>query len=190
MASSIDSTRAASMSTGATGDPIVEAAGKRTTLDFDVVFAADGAGSEVRRSLAEAGAIEAREELLDHGYKELTIPGGATALPSSSRDALHIWPRGGFMLIALPNTDGSFTATLFLPHAGESFAAVGEDAVDDVLPTRVRRRGAADADARRDYASHPTGVLGTVTCRPWQSRQRPCSSATPRTRSSRSTAKA
>jgi kynurenine 3-monooxygenase len=151
-----------------TGNPIVEAAGERTTLDFDVVFAADGAGSEVRRSLAEAGAIEAREELLDHGYKELTIPPGPDGAFALEPSALHIWPRGGFMLIALPNPDKSFTATLFLPHGGEnSFAAIGEDAIDDFF-----RREFADAVPlmpmlHRDYASHATGVLGTVTCRPW-----------------------
>ena len=152
----------------ASGDPIVEAAGKRTTLDFDVVFAADGAGSEVRRSLAEAGAIEAREELLDHGYKELTVPAGRDGAFVLDPGALHIWPRGGFMLIALPNPDRSFTATLFLPHAGESsFAAITEDAVDDFF-----RREFGDVlplmpTLKRDYANHPTGVLGTVTCRPW-----------------------
>jgi len=151
-----------------TGNPIVEAAGERTTLDFDVVFAADGAGSEVRRSLAEAGAIEAREDLLDHGYKELTIPPGPDGAFALEPSALHIWPRGGFMLIALPNPDKSFTATLFLPHGGEnSFAAIGEDAIDDFF-----RREFADAVPlmpmlHRDYASHATGVLGTVTCRPW-----------------------
>jgi kynurenine 3-monooxygenase len=154
----------------ATGDPIVEAAGKRTTLDFDVVFAADGAGSEVRRSLAEAGAIEAREELLDHGYKELTIPAGRDGAFVLEPSALHIWPRGGFMLIALPNPDKSFTATLFLPRSGESsFATVADDAVDDFF-----RREFADAvplmpALHRDYASHPMGVLGTVECRPWSS---------------------
>jgi len=152
----------------ASGDPIVDAAGKRTTLDFDVVFAADGAGSEVRRSLAEAGAIEAREELLDHGYKELTVPAGRDGAFVLDPGALHIWPRGGFMLIALPNPDRSFTATLFLPHAGESsFAAITEDAVDDFF-----RREFGDVlplmpTLKRDYANHPTGVLGTVTCRPW-----------------------
>ena len=153
----------------ATGDPIVETAGKRTTVEFDVVFAADGAGSEVRRSLAEARAIEAREELLDHGYKELTIPAGRDGAFVLEPGALHIWPRGGFMLIALPNPDKSFTATLFLPHHGESsFARIAADAVDDFF-----RREFADVvplmpSLRRDYSSHPTGVLGTVTCRPWR----------------------
>ena len=127
----------------------------------------------VRRALADTGAIDATEELLDHGYKELTIA------PESSGDfplepgALHIWPRGGFMLIALPNPDHSFTATLFLPHHGErSFASVGAAAVQGFF-----RREFADALAlmpalQREYASHPVGHLGTVYCKPWSYRDR------------------
>jgi kynurenine 3-monooxygenase len=154
----------------ATGQPIVEAAGERTTLDFDVVFAADGAGSEVRRSLAEAGAIAAREELLDHGYKELTIPAARDGTFVLEPNALHIWPRGGFMLIALPNPDHSFTATLFLPHTGEnSFATVGKDDVDGFFSREFGDAGRLMPALLRDYADHPTGVLGTVTCRPWSS---------------------
>jgi kynurenine 3-monooxygenase len=81
---------------------------------------------------------------------------------------LHIWPRGGFMLIGLPNPDRTFTATLFLPHRGEpSFASVG------VGETRTFfEREFADAvplipALERDYAEHPVGLLGTVHCRPW-----------------------
>jgi kynurenine 3-monooxygenase len=152
----------------ATGDAIVEAAGVRTTLDADVVFAADGAGSEVRRALASAGAIEADEELLDHGYKELTIPADRDGEFALEPGALHIWPRGGFMLIALPNPDRSFTATLFLPHEGEnSFAAVGESAVDAFFRREFGDAAPLMPALHRDYVSHPTGVLGTVTCRPW-----------------------
>jgi kynurenine 3-monooxygenase len=154
----------------ATGRPIVEAGGERTTLDFDVVFAADGAGSEVRRALAEAGAIEARAELLDHGYKELTIPSARDGKFALEPNALHIWPRGGFMLIALPNPDKSFTATLFLPQRGESsFAAVGEEAVGAFFAREFADAAPLMPSLQRDYASHPTGVLGTVTCRPWSS---------------------
>jgi kynurenine 3-monooxygenase len=108
-----------------TAMPIVESPGGRYTLAADVVFATDGAGSAVRRAIAASGHMQAREDLLDHGYVELTVPpapGGRFALRP---DALHIWPRGGFMLIALPNGDKTFTATLFLPLEGEnSFAAL------------------------------------------------------------------
>ena len=132
------------------------------------MFAADGAGSEVRRALVSAGAIEATEDLLDHGYKELTIPPAADGGFALDPNALHIWPRGQFMLIALPNPDRSFTATLFLPNTGPaSFAALDAESVGDFF-----RREFADAVPMmpalvRDFAEHPTGLLGTVTCAPW-----------------------
>jgi kynurenine 3-monooxygenase len=158
---------------GDTGAPIIESARGREPLDVDIVFACDGAGSEVRRALADAKAIDAAEELLDHGYKELTIAPGASGEFELEPGALHIWPRGGFMLIALPNPDRSFTATLFLPHRGEpSFASVGAAAVQDFF-----RREFADALAlmpalQREYVSHPIGHLGTVYCKPWSHRNR------------------
>lgn len=105
--------------------PIVASPAGRYTLHAEVVFATDGAGSAVRRAIAAAGYLDAREELLDHGYVELTVPPRADGGFALRPDALHIWPRGGFMLIALPNLDRSFTATLFLPLEGEnSFAAL------------------------------------------------------------------
>ena len=151
----------------ADGTPIVETQGVRARLEADIVFGADGAGSETRRSLTALGAIDAKEELLDHGYKELTLAArdGDFALEPN---ALHIWPRGGFMLIALPNPDRTFTATLFLPQRGDSsFATI---AANQAAP--FFRREFADAvplmpTLVEDYASHPTGLLGTVQCKPW-----------------------
>jgi len=151
------------------GTPLIESTnGERRRLDADIVLAADGAGSEVRRSLVAAGAIEAREELLDHGYKELTIAAARDGSFALDPNALHIWPRGGFMLIGLPNPDHTFTATLFLPNAGEpSFASIGANAVAPFF-----RREFADAvplipSLDRDYADHAVGLLGTVHCKPW-----------------------
>jgi kynurenine 3-monooxygenase len=150
------------------GTPLIESrGGARHRLEADVVLAADGAGSEVRRSLVASGAIVATEELLDHGYKELTLatPDGEFALEPN---ALHIWPRGGFMLIALPNPDRTFTATLFLPHRGEpSFASIGSAQARpffarefaDALPLMQAFDG--------EYTENPVGHLGTVHCRPW-----------------------
>jgi kynurenine 3-monooxygenase len=131
-------------------------------------IATDGAGSVVRASLAAAHAIEVREESLGHDYKELTIPAqdGRHALDPA---ALHIWPRGGFMLIALPNIGGSFTATLFLPRTGAaSFGALA-------TPAHIRefcRREFADAvvlmpDLVEEFIHHPLGQLGTVHSAPW-----------------------
>jgi len=131
-------------------------------------IATDGAGSAVRVSLAAQGRLQVREEWLDHDYKELSIaPQAARALEPQ---ALHIWPRGGFMLIALPNTDGSFTATLFLSrHGAQSFATLGSAAsvtaffaaeFPDVLPLIP--------DLTAQFAAHPQGQLGTVHTHPWQ----------------------
>jgi kynurenine 3-monooxygenase len=158
----------------ASGLPVIESgpptAAGRAVLDADIVFAADGAGSEVRRALAEARAIEATEVLLDHGYKELTIPARVDGEFELEPGALHIWPRGGFMLIALPNPDHSFTATLFLPHTGSnSFANVGADSVDAFFHSEFPDAVPLMPALHHDYVSHPIGVLGTVTCKPWSS---------------------
>ena len=132
-------------------------------------IAADGAGSAVRASLAGAGRLNVREEWLDHDYKELTVPALSGGRHALEPHALHIWPRGGFMLIALPNTDGSFTATLFLARTG----AAGFAALD--TPRAIAAFFAREfADAvplmprlLEDFASHPQGQLGTVHAAPW-----------------------
>jgi kynurenine 3-monooxygenase len=143
------------------------AGGRDYRVTLDPTIATDGAGSAVRASLAAQELTRVREEWLDHDYKELTVPPGAAA--GLERHALHIWPRGGFMLIALPNTDGSFTATLFLARSGpQSFAALDE-------PQAVLgffRREFADAlpllpDLAAQFAAHPQGQLGTVHAAPW-----------------------
>lgn len=149
-----------------------EGSGGRIAAQYDVIIGADGGGSVVRGAIAEATGGEVREDRLGHGYKELTIgpgPGGAFRM---DRDALHIWPRGGYMLIALPNLDGSFTATLFLPNEGaDSFAALGT--ARDI--ESFFARNFADAvplldDLAGTFARNPTGALGTIRCRPWRYR--------------------
>ena len=134
-------------------------------------IATDGAGSAVRTSLASAGLVAVREEWLDHDYKELTIPPASGGRHVLEREALHIWPRGGFMLIALPNTDGTFTATLFLPRTGTmSFAAL-------TSPEAIARFFAREfpdvvplvPDLLEQFATHPQGQLGTVYTAPWHS---------------------
>jgi kynurenine 3-monooxygenase len=156
----------------ATGRLRVETAQGELHIDADVILASDGAGSTVRRVLAERDVIDAREELLDHGYKEFTIPpvdGGYALDP----EALHIWPRGDFMLIALPNMDRSFTATLFLPHRGEtSFERIATATFRDWFGREFADVAASIPALEREYAEHPTGVLGTVRCTPWQAGRR------------------
>ncbi len=92
---------------------------KPEVIRYEKLIGADGAGSAVRAAISAATSGEDRTEFLDHGYKELSIPAGEGGAFQIQREALHIWPRGGFMLIALPNSDGSFTLTLFLPNESE-----------------------------------------------------------------------
>ncbi len=134
------------------------------------LIAADGAGSIVRRAMTGQLATHVIEDMLEYGYKELTLPATADGTHRIERNALHIWPRGGFMLIALPNVDGSFTVTLFLALKGsaESFAALdSRGAVDaffvrhfaDVVP---HMPGLA-----REFLEHPVGRMGTVYADAW-----------------------
>jgi kynurenine 3-monooxygenase len=151
-----------------------------------LLIGADGAGSALRAAMAQTVDLGERFEPLDHGYKELEIPQladlpSATLTPALSRqrergdlfamepNALHIWPRGNYMCIALPNAEGSFTVTLFLPNSGEpSFANVQTAAQAQALFAR----DFADAvplipDLEKDYAANPTGLLGTLYLDRW-----------------------
>lgn len=132
----------------------------------------DGAGSLMRRRMSALGFIDAVETDLEHGYKELSIPAGAAGRHRIAPDALHIWPRGNYMLIALPNADGSFTATVFLPTQGAmSFASLTDAAAIE------RFFSSSFPDARElmpncvaEFTHHPTGFLGTVHASPWHYR--------------------
>jgi kynurenine 3-monooxygenase len=141
--------------------------GGQRVLPLGPTIAADGAGSAARRALQMSGLAEAREELLDHDYKELTIaPAQAQGLTS---DALHIWPCGDGMLIALPNPDLSFTATLFMARSGrhsfETLDAAGtlRKFFAEHFPGALERL----PDLESQYAANPRGLMGTVHCEPW-----------------------
>jgi kynurenine 3-monooxygenase len=132
----------------------------------------DGAGSLMRRRMSALGLIDAREADLDHGYKELTIPAGEASRHRIASDVLHIWPRGNYMLIALPNKDGSFTATLFLPNRG---AASFESLTDAAAIERFVSSSFPDVFELMprfvaEFQTHPTGFLGTVYASPWHYR--------------------
>jgi kynurenine 3-monooxygenase len=146
-----------------------EASGRLEECPLQRVIAADGAGSVVRRALVSELEVPSSEELLKHGYKELRLPPGPGGKHLIEKHALHVWPRGGFMLIALPNLDGSFTVTLFLPHQGEeSFASLTQ-------PGRIAhffRRHFPDVcellpALTDEFLQHPTGIMGTVRCERW-----------------------
>lgn len=138
-------------------------------LPMQRVIAADGAGSTLRRSLAAELGVACSEDLLAHGYKELTLAAGPDGQHRLDPNALHIWPRGGFMLIALPNTDGSFTGTLFLQHQGEpSFASLGSPASVQVFFAHFFSDACALMPTlSQDFFAHPVGTMGTVRCLRW-----------------------
>jgi kynurenine 3-monooxygenase len=143
--------------------------GTTTRIEPDLLIAADGAGSVVRRELVTEGSMTATETLLDHGYRELTIPPLANGDFALAPEGLHIWPRGGFMLIALPNPDCSFTATLFLPLRGRtSFADLTADNVEAFFAAEFSDAVGLINDLTADFAAHPIGTLGTVHCDPWR----------------------
>jgi kynurenine 3-monooxygenase len=144
--------------------------GGTIALPMQPVIAADGAGSALRGAMADAGLTVAREEPLGHAYKELSIPPNPDGAPRLEPDALHIWPRGGFMLIALPNADQSFTATLFLARTGPapSFEALAEPAVARMwfaseFADAIEHMPEFDAE----FAANPVGLLGTVLVDRW-----------------------
>ncbi len=139
---------------------------------FDVLIGADGAGSAVRGAIDAIAPLGERLESLGHGYKELEIPPAANGGFRIEPNALHIWPRGRYMCIALPNTERTFTVTLFLPmHAQDG--APGFDAIPD--PNAARILFACDfADALplipefdADWSHNSIGMLSTLYLDRW-----------------------
>ncbi len=135
----------------------------------DLIFGADGAFSEVRYEMQTTPNFNLHQQYEPYAYKELHIPPGAGGTHLMEKNALHIWPRGHFMLIALPNLDGSFTVTLFAPLEGESsFGAMKTDA--DVHT--FFKKQFADAlelmpDLTKTFSENPTSSLVTIRCFPW-----------------------
>jgi len=139
------------------------------SIPMQPLLAADGAGSWVRRRMSSLHLIDADETDLEHGYKELSIPADAAGRHRMAHDALHIWPRGNYMLIALPNEDGSFTATLFLAKRGAmSFDSLTEAAtIEEFLARSFPDACALMPNRVAEFQSHPVGFLGTVSASPW-----------------------
>lgn len=140
-----------------------------TYAPSEILIGADGAYSAVRAQMQKLERFNYRQDYLTHGYKELTIIAGSNGTFRMEKHALHIWPRGSFMMIALPNQDGSFTSTLFWPYEGaNSFAAMKTEA--DILT--FFREQFADAvplmpALAADFLHNPTGALVTIRCQPW-----------------------
>lgn len=139
------------------------------TVPYDVLIGCDGAGSRVRRQMMPVVNGTSQSEFLDHDYKELTIPPSEEGTHQIKREALHIWPRGAFMLIALPNLDGSFTVTLFLPKTGDSsFESLSDrESVIDFFQKHFPTALALIPNLADEFFENPTGSLGTLRCEPW-----------------------
>ncbi len=136
------------------------------TEPFDVVFGTDGAGSKVRAALGEAGDCSYETEWLDHSYKELTLPAGPDGSHQLDPHALHIWPRGEFMLIALANPGGDFTVTLFAPNpAFEHLSAPGP--ITSFFGEHFADFASLVPDLVTQFEENPTGALGTMRASGW-----------------------
>jgi len=146
-----------------------EDTGTREGVGADVVFGADGAGSALREAFRNLDGFVETVDLLSHGYKELHLPPAEDGAYRIRADALHIWPRGHRMLMALANLDGSFTGTLYLPVEGEDgFDALASPAdVEALFATQFPDAVPCIPDLARQYFDRPTGTLGTVRCGPW-----------------------
>jgi kynurenine 3-monooxygenase len=143
--------------------------GEEVTVQPDLIFGADGAFSAVRTALQKTDRFSYSQEYIEHGYKELTIPPGKNGEFLIEKNALHIWPRGNYMLIALPNPDGSFTCTLFFPYEGEpSF-----NSLDTTAKARAFfEEHFADAlalmpDFEQEWEQNPNSSLVIIRCYPW-----------------------
>lgn len=136
---------------------------------YDMVFGADGAFSRIRHRMQRQSMFNYSQEFVNMGYKELNIPANADGTHKLDKNSFHIWPRGEYMLIALPNLDGSFTCTLFMPFEGENSFASLKDIKDveqffeknlpdtvDVIPKLAE-----------DFFKNPTSTLVTMKCFPW-----------------------
>lgn len=140
---------------------------------FDALVGADGAGSALRRLMGGTLALGERSEFLGHGYKELEIPPAADGSFRIEPNALHIWPRGHYMCIALPNDEKTFTVTLFLPHAAAADGGPGFDRIatpelaraffEREFPTALALMPTFD----RDWAANPVGQLATLYLDRW-----------------------
>ena len=146
-----------------------ERTGTDRELNPGVVIACDGAVSVIRNEILKHGRFNFSQQYLDYGYKELTIPAGPNGKHALETNALHIWPRGNHMLIALPNIDGTFGCILFLPFEGpDSFAGLTTPAAvieffrlrfPDVIPLMP--------DLADNFSANPIGAMVTIKCSPW-----------------------
>lgn len=140
-----------------------------TTTKADLLFGTDGAFSAVRSAMVKTDRFNYSQHYIEHGYKELSIPANADGTHKMEREALHIWPRGNYMLIALPNPDGSFTCTLFFAYEGEnSFATVNSlSKARDFFKTHFNDAYELMPDFDDEWENNPVSSLVIIRCFPW-----------------------
>jgi kynurenine 3-monooxygenase len=147
---------------------------EKMELHGDIILGTDGAGSVVRKSMFNDRKFlfSFSQDYLTHGYKEITIPATEDGGYRTEKGALHIWPRGEDMLIALPNLDGSFTVTLFAPYTDSDYCF--DNLTTPEMVTEYFTKEYPDAVALmpnlvEEFFNNPTGPMGTIKCSPWNS---------------------
>jgi kynurenine 3-monooxygenase len=148
--------------------------GALVTFQGDILLGTDGAGSVVRKGMFNNRnfLFSFSQDWLTHGYKELTIPASDDGGYKTEKNALHIWPRGKDMLIALPNMDGSFTVTLFLPYSDSDYCfenLITPEKVQEYFQKEFPDALALMPNLTEEFFENPTGPLGTIKCSPWNS---------------------
>jgi kynurenine 3-monooxygenase len=146
-----------------------EGTGEETMREAGVVIGCDGSASSIRAEMLKLNRFNFSQQYLDYGYKELTIPAGPKGEHLLETHALHIWPRGNHMLIALPNIDGTFACILFLPFDGaDSFASLTVGAqVVQFFQSRFPDAVPLMPQLVDNYFANPTGAMVTIKCSPW-----------------------
>ncbi|GAB4248617.1 MAG: NAD(P)/FAD-dependent oxidoreductase [Vicingaceae bacterium] len=145
--------------------------GEKSTFQSDVVFATDGAFSAVRyHAMQKLDRFNYSQQYIEDGYREILLPANEDGSYKLEKNYLHIWPRGRFMLIALPNEDGSFTCTLFMPHEGDknSFANLtSKEKVNSFFKETFPDFYKLMPNIADEWESHPLSSLAIIRCFPW-----------------------
>jgi kynurenine 3-monooxygenase len=146
-----------------------ERTGEDRTVESSVTIGCDGSASAIRGEMLTLTRFNFSQQYLSCGYKELTIPAGPGEKHSLEANALHIWPRGNYMLIALPNVDGTFACILFLPFEGpDSFAQLTAPSdVVEFFESRFPDAISLMPDLADNFVANPTGAMVTIKCSPW-----------------------
>lgn len=136
---------------------------------YDIIFGCDGAFSRVRHKMQRRSRFDYSQDFIDVGYKELTIPANEDGSHKLDKNSFHIWPRGKFMLIAMPNLDGSFTCTLFMPFEGDvSFENIKtKENAQEFFVTYFPNVMQVMDSLMEDFFKNPTSAMVTMKCYPW-----------------------